>query len=134
MKIDIEGLGRQPLLRRRIPAQVAKALTRLQAEPASVLVNFTDLNGPKGGLDHRCGITVRLPRRPVIHVENLARTEAVAFAGAADALETVLRKQGERELEVRRRPKKYYVARELLRGQLPPLTHPSRRRARRSAS
>ncbi len=117
MKIDIEGLVKQPLLRRQIVARAGKALSRLPAEPATVLVNFADVNGPKGGVDTRCGITVWLPGRKTVHVEELARSESLAFAGAVDALETRLRRDAERALDARRRPKKYYVARRLLQAE-----------------
>jgi ribosome-associated translation inhibitor RaiA len=114
MKLDIEGLAKQPLLRRQIVARTGKALSRLPAQPATVLVHFADVNGPKGGVDTRCGITVWLPGRRTVHVEELARSERQAFAGAIDALETRLRRDAERALDARRRPKKYYVARRLL--------------------
>lgn len=74
---------------------------------------FVDDNGPKGG-GIRCALTLRLPYRPALRVEQTAMTARLAFDGAIATLERQLERHGERQRERRRRPKKYYVAKRLL--------------------
>lgn len=135
MKIDVEGSLKDPRLRSRIVSRVQKALSRLPAEPATAHVSFIDVNGPKGGVGSRCALTVSLPARRTVRVEDNATTPWLAFSGAVDALEERLRRQSEREATRRRRPKKYYVAKQLLAPEpgSPALEpRPSGRRQRRS--
>jgi ribosome-associated translation inhibitor RaiA len=68
----------------------------------------------------RCALTVRLPHRPVVRVEQLSDTPTRAFRGCLATLERQLKKYRERRTERRRRPKKYYVAKRLLAEGLPP--------------
>lgn len=131
MKIEIEGIKGTRFLRDRIVRGVRRALSRQPAEPATALVSFTDINGPKGGIDIRCAVTVSLPSRPTVRVEHLATTEWLAFSGAADTLERRLRRQREREEVRRRRPKKYYVAKTLIAPESAAPGGPTPRRARR---
>lgn len=125
LKIDIEGIGRDGRLRDRIVRGLEKTLSRTAGEPKTALVTFADVNGPKGGVDTRCAITVWLPRRPAVHVEELATAARPAFAGAMKALERKLGRQGGRFLEDRRRPKKYYLAKRLLEPETSVATAPS---------
>jgi len=112
--IDIEGIVTEPVLRGRFARRMRQALARLEVAPTSVRIDITDLSGPKGGVDHRCAMTVRLPRRPAIHVEHVAETSLTAFDGALDTLERRLTRTRKREREAGRRPKKYYVAKRVL--------------------
>jgi putative sigma-54 modulation protein len=127
VRIEIEGLGRDARLRSRITTRLEKALERLPAA-TSALVTFTDVNGPKGGVDRRCGVTVSLPARPTVHVEHLATTPALAFDAAADALDRTLKRQRERAETRRRRPKKYFLAKRLLTPEPAAGAAPARRR------
>jgi ribosome-associated translation inhibitor RaiA len=81
-----------------------------------VRIAFTDENGPKGGTDTRCAVTVDVPRRPALHVEDLADSHRLAFDAAFSGLERLVRRDRDATREQRRRPKKYYVARRLLEG------------------
>jgi len=134
VNIEIEGLDGDRALRSRIQRRVGKALDRVRPAPTTALVNFTDVNGPKGGVDSRCAVTVRIPRRRPVHVESLATIPWLAFSEAVDTLERQLRKQQERATARRRRPKKYYVAKRLLEAEpAPAAARPRRRRPRRTA-
>lgn len=126
-KLEIEGVVADPVLRTRIQRRMRRALSRLPAASTTATVAFTDVNGPKGGVDTRCALTVWLPRRSTVRVEELATTQWLAFTGAVEALEGRLRRQSEREVATRRRPKKYFVAKRLLAGESPA---PDRRRQR----
>lgn len=128
MKIEIEGLDGERPLRSRIERRVGKALQRVRPAPTTTQVNFTDVNGPKGGVDSRCAVTVRIPRRRAVHVEGLATIPWLAFTDAVETLERQLRKQQERVATGRRRPKKYYVAKRLLEPEPPSTVTPRRRR------
>jgi ribosome-associated translation inhibitor RaiA len=87
--------------------------------PPSARINFTDENGPKGGVGVRCAITVPVPRRAPVHVEHVAEMHGTAFDGALDTLEHRLAQGRRREREAGRRPKKYYVAKRALSEGLP---------------
>ena len=118
--IDIEGLlANDPVLRARCARRTRQALARLGVTPLSARINFTDQDGPKGGVSVRCAITVPVPRRAPVHVEHVAPAQGTAFDGALDALEHRLAQGRRREREAGRRPKKYYVAKRALTGELP---------------
>lgn len=89
---------------------------------------FFDENGPKGGPAIRCALTVRLPYRPTVRVENVAETARLAFDGALAVLERQLERYRERDRDNRRRPKKYFVAKRLLMAGVAPERRPRRRR------
>jgi phosphoketolase len=103
-------------------------VARLGLQPLEAQAAFTDENGPKGGVDIRCGLTVKLPRRPMIHAEHVAETARLAYDGAAAALERSLARDRDRARALRRRPKKYFVAKKLREG-VPDVTREPRRRA-----
>jgi ribosome-associated translation inhibitor RaiA len=117
--IDIEGLSGDRALRTRCARRVREALAHLGVTPLSARINFTDEDGPKGGVSIRCAITVPVPRRAAIHVEHVAHAPGIAFDGALDTLEQRLAQGRRREREAGRRPKKYYVAKRALTGELP---------------
>jgi ribosome-associated translation inhibitor RaiA len=117
--IDIEGLAGDRALRTRCARRTRLALAHLGMTPLAVRINFTDENGPKGGVSVRCAITVPVPRRAAVHVEHLAPSPGTAFDGALDTLEDHLAQRRRREREAGRRPKKYYVAKRVLTGELP---------------
>lgn len=113
MAILIEGV-QDPALRRLIERKLEALKTRLRRPPVHVRVGFTDENGPKGGVDTRCAITVEWPRRPALHAEDVAATPRHALDAAFEAVERLLLKELDRQREQRRRPKKYFLARRLL--------------------
>jgi len=118
--IEIQGLPSGSALRARVAQQLAHALRPLGDAPVRAKVTFVDRDGPKHGLSIRCALTVRLPHRPVVRVEELSDTPTRAFRGSFATLERQLKKYRERRTERRRRPKKYYVAKRLLAEGLPP--------------
>jgi ribosome-associated translation inhibitor RaiA len=117
--IDIEGLAADPVLRARCARRMRQALAHLGVEPLAARVNFSDQDGPKGGVSIRCAVTVPVPRRAAIHVEHVASRPGTAFDGALDTLENLIAQRRRRERAAGRRPKKYYVAKRALSGELP---------------
>jgi hypothetical protein len=72
--VSVNGIARHRELSGRVAQQLVTALGALGARPISVRAAFADDNGPRGGLGARCGLTVRLPHRPPLHVEHTAET------------------------------------------------------------
>jgi ribosome-associated translation inhibitor RaiA len=117
MTIEIQGIARNRALRARVMDQMEEALGRLGVAPVTAHVTFTDDNGPKGGPDIRCGMTVKLPYKPAIRVEQVAETARLAFDGGFEALLRRLERYRERARDNRRHPKKYYAAKQVNTGE-----------------
>jgi len=118
MVIDILGMEKDRALRARAAKVVGMALELIKLAPVKAKITFFDDNGPKGGRGMRCAVDVRLPYRPPIRVEQVAETSRLAFDGAFGALERQLERYRERDRDIKRRPKKYFVAKRLLAGGL----------------
>jgi ribosome-associated translation inhibitor RaiA len=114
MAIEIRGVPIDRALRTRVMARLTAALQQLRRETAAAQATFFDENGPKGGLAMRCALTVRLPYRPHVRVEDTAETPRTAFDGAFAKLERELARYVDRDRESKRHPKKYYTARRIL--------------------
>jgi ribosome-associated translation inhibitor RaiA len=89
-------------------------MTQLLAEfplgATSAEIRFTDENGPKGGEDTRCTLTVNIPGRAPVHVGGVAASARLALDAAISKLERRLLQLRETERANRRHPKKYLVA------------------------
>jgi ribosome-associated translation inhibitor RaiA len=114
MAIEIRGSAGDMVLEAHVQERMAPVVERLRATPSGALVSFFDENGPKGGVDIRCSVTVHLPARRSVHVEHMGETARLAFDAAFEVLERQLERDVERGRESRRRPKKYFVAKRLL--------------------
>lgn len=112
--VTIQGLPERAPLHRRILHEIAGVLAPFRPQPATLRVVFSDEDGPKGGPAIRCTLTVRAPRRAVLRVAHDATTPRLAFDGALAALERRLGRVREETRDLRRRPKKYFVAKRLL--------------------
>jgi hypothetical protein len=117
MEIEIRGIAGDAALQAHVTRQLTATVDGLRPPPVAAEVGFTDENGPKGGVAIRCALTLRLPRRPALHVDHLAETHRLAFDGGLDRLSRQLARDRGRERERRRRPKKYYTAKRLLTGE-----------------
>ena len=64
MKIELRfcGVEGSDALREYMLRRVHFQLTRFAHELDTVVVRMSDINGPKGGIDKRCKVTVRGPR------------------------------------------------------------------------
>jgi ribosome-associated translation inhibitor RaiA len=116
MTITIDGIPQDETLQTHVKEKVSAALEQLRVKPTTTRIAFTDENGPKGGIDARCAITVKLPRRPPVHVETAAETRRQTFDSAFELLQRELARERERLKASRRRPKKYFIAKQLLRS------------------
>jgi len=114
IKIEFRGAAEGRALHARVIDQVTGLLDALAFRPTSVRATFTDENGPKGGNAFRCALEVRLPRRAAVHVEDVSTTTRRAFDGALTKLERQLARVRDTSRALKRRPKKYFVARRAL--------------------
>ncbi len=92
MRIDVRFRGMQAseALRRHIERRVQRRLGRFEQALGSVRVCMEDVNGPKGGVDKRCLVTLRGPTLGSLTLEE-SSTDAYgaasrAFARAEQAL------------------------------------------------
>jgi ribosomal subunit interface protein len=114
MAIEIRGVATDRALRAHVTARLTPSLAHVATKPIAAQVTFFDENGPKGGPTMRCAVTVRLPYRPHVHVEDTAETLRTAFDGAFAKLERELARYQDRDRESKRHPKKYYTAKRLM--------------------
>jgi ribosome-associated translation inhibitor RaiA len=129
MTIVMEGIALDDPLRALIEGKLAGVLRRSRGRATSARVAFTDENGPKGGVDTRCAVTVDIPGRPAIHANAQAENPRLALDGALAALERELIRERQRRRDAARRPKKYFVAHQgMLPEGEPALPRPRRRR------
>lgn len=137
MSVVIEGLGDDRPLRTLIAGKVTSTLSRLQVKATNVRVQFSDENGPKGGADMRCSLTVHVAHHPELHADTVAADARLAFDLAFAALERQIERAKDRGRVERRRPKKYYLAKRLLEPEATPEAPPEsaapRKRRRRPA-
>lgn len=132
MTLVMESIALDDPLRPVIEEKITSVVSRGRVRPTVTRVAFSDENGPKGGVDIRCALTVELPRRPAIHASHVAETARQALDGAIDTLGRELKSDRQRRRDAARRPKKYYVAHQGLRADGEAALPPARRR-RRSA-
>lgn len=73
MKIDVRFRGLEPSdsLRYHAMRRIHFHLSRFGHEISSVLVRISDVNGPKGGVDKQCRVTVRGRRLSAVIVDDL---------------------------------------------------------------
>lgn len=114
LRLQITGNPIAPSLRTLIVRRIRRALVGVQTSPIHAHVTFTDLNGPKGGLDVRCAIDVQIPRTALLHAEALADRDLTAFDQSAAVIARRIAQRLQRRQESERRPKKYYAAKRLL--------------------
>ncbi|HKZ04767.1 MAG TPA: HPF/RaiA family ribosome-associated protein [Methylomirabilota bacterium] len=119
LSFEIRGASRSPELRSLMRRRLTRVLDGLRGSPIAVRASFTDLNGPKGGQADRCVLSVGRPRRPAVRAEHTAASQRTAFDGALAALERAIRRGRERERDLRRFPKKYFVASRVVSGRMP---------------
>lgn len=80
-------------LREHVEHRLAFALSQFPEHIRGVVVVLSDINGPKGGMDKRCSLRVRLNGRSDIVIEETEADFTVAVDRAADrAKRTVARR------------------------------------------
>ena len=110
MSLVIQGITNTDPIRDFTERKLSSLLSRARVRATAIDVTFTDVNGPKGGVDIRAAVTIEVPRRPAQHASALATDARLALDGALEALERELLRDRERRRALARRPKKYFVA------------------------
>ncbi|QSQ24378.1 ribosome-associated translation inhibitor RaiA [Pyxidicoccus parkwayensis] len=70
-------------------------------EAAEIDISLVDTNGPKGGVDKECRVTVRLPGLPSVHVTEMADSLFPAIDASRDRLEKTLKRMLEKRREAK---------------------------------
>ena len=104
MKIEVRfrGLDASDSLREHAMRQVHSHLSRFGQDLAGVMVRIADLNGPKGGIDKRCQITVRGPRVGESSLEELSDDGYAAVSAAVERMARAVGRGLERARDERR--------------------------------
>ena len=116
MVIEVAGIRIGPTLRDRVTALMTEALDRWHATSAAAYATFFDDNGPKNAPAIRCALTIHAPHRRIVRVESTGASTRLAFDAAYNTLARQLHDERARLRDLRRRPKKYFVAKRLLAG------------------
>ncbi|NMO22346.1 ribosome-associated translation inhibitor RaiA [Pyxidicoccus fallax] len=69
-------------------------------EAAEIDISLVDTNGPKGGVDKECRVTVRMPGLSSVHVTEVADSLFPAIDAARDRLENALKRSLDRRRDV----------------------------------
>lgn len=95
MRVDLRfrGVSGSERLRQHTARRIAFGLGRYASELSAVMVRFGDVNGPRGGVDQRCHVTVSGPRLGEVQAETMG---ADPFAAVSFAVERVARATGRR--------------------------------------
>ena len=101
MTLVMESIALDDPLRPVIQEKMTAIVGRGRIRPTVARVAFSDENGPKGGVDIRCAVTVELPRRPTIHASHVAETARQAFDGAVETLGRELQSDQQRNRSIR---------------------------------
>ena len=87
------------------------AIRRFENRARHVVVRLSDINGPRGGVDSRCSITLHMRDGRQIEVEAVTAWPFASITLAAKRLNAALRRELERsELSVRRRGRSRFDA------------------------
>jgi ribosome-associated translation inhibitor RaiA len=106
-RVRFRGIESSAALREHATRRVHLQLSRFGQQITAVSVFVTDVNGPRGGTDKQCHVTIRGGRLGVV---DLTETHADPFAAVDLALERASRAVG-RSLERARGPRRPTVAR-----------------------
>ncbi|MEW5890321.1 MAG: HPF/RaiA family ribosome-associated protein [Pseudomonadota bacterium] len=97
MQFDIrtQGFDLTDALRQHAERRLTCALSRFHGRLGRVSMWLTDYNGPRGGVDKRCLLLVRIAGAPEVLITELSKDLYIAIDRAADrAGRTVARRMG----------------------------------------
>lgn len=95
MNIDVRfrGLEGSEALREHIVRRLQFKLNRFDRQVSTVVVRMGDVNGPKGGVDKRCHVTVRGPALSPTTIEDLSPDAYVAVDLATERVGQAVARQ-----------------------------------------
>ena len=105
MKVNLRGVHLEltDAIKRHVQAHLVDPIERFfDDEAAELEIHLRDRNGPKGGNDMECSVTVRVPRAASIHVTEVDDDLYKAIDLARDRIETAAKRALERSQDKRR--------------------------------
>ena len=102
MKVLMRGvhLDLTDSLRDYVNGHLVDPITRyIDDEATEVEISLVDINGPKGGVDQECRVTVRMPGFAATHITETAETMFQAIDAARDRLEKTIKRMVEKRRE-----------------------------------
>ena len=106
MKLSISGknLKLDDAMKEYIERRVYFALSRFSPRISRVSVMAEDINGPRGGIDKRCRIVVKLERSGELTVEATDADMSAAVSAVADRVGRAVQRELERRRTLGRKP------------------------------
>jgi ribosomal subunit interface protein len=103
MRVDIRGRGFElgESLRQHVERRARFAIGRFSPRIVTLSVRLVDTNGPRGGVDKSCVMTVRLQRLGEVHVSEQDDDPYVAVDRATERLGRAVARAIERRCEPR---------------------------------
>lgn len=98
MKLIVSGvhLELSDALKEAVESQLWSTLDHmLPGDNSSLEVHLVDTNGPKGGQDQECRVTVHIPKRSTIHITEASDNIYKSINLCADRVERAFKKQME---------------------------------------
>jgi hypothetical protein len=74
-----------------VTATISQGLARYESRITRIEVHFEDVNGPKGGIDHRCRLEARLSAMKPVIVSDAGADSFVALKGAISKMDRLLK-------------------------------------------
>jgi putative sigma-54 modulation protein len=71
----------------------------IEDEASEIEIALVDINGPKGGVDQECRVTVRMPGFAGMHITETAETMFQAIDATRDRLEKTIKRTVEKRRE-----------------------------------
>lgn len=105
MKVNVRGVHLEltEALKSHVEAHLVEPIRRFYNPDAAELeIHLRDNNGPKGGVDKECSLTLRVPRGQPVHISETSEDIYKSIDLARDRLERSVRRQVERSLDRRR--------------------------------
>lgn len=102
IQVRFRGLVPSDVLRQYAVRRIHLQLSRFDTEIREVIVRLSDINGPRGGVDSRCQLTVRGRRLANVFVSELSDNAHAALDMAVDRLGYAVTRALERAREARR--------------------------------
>jgi putative sigma-54 modulation protein len=105
MKVHLRGvhLTLTDNIRQHVQKHLVEPLERFyDSEVAELEIHLRDNNGPKGGVDKECSVTIRLPRAQSLHVTEVSDDLFKSIDLARDRIERSAKRLIERGQDKRR--------------------------------
>lgn len=101
MQLDIRahGFALTAALREYAERRLHFALDWARNDVSTVILRFTDINGPRGGNDKRCQLRIPMPRMRAVVIEDTAADLYVAIDRAIDRAGRTLERRLSRQRE-----------------------------------